>query len=346
MGIQSTIAVQARRQFPLIAAILTSIFLMYFFLPLHPSSFPFPASLSSLSSTPKHKHAYVAFLAPYTKATGQSTSANVGEEDHYLVGIRMLLYQLLHDPITRTTTHIPFIVLVTQSVPQSDRDRLTRDGATVIEVEKIKLDWIKPGRERWMDVMDKLHVFELVQYEKVLLLDADTVIVKPLDAIFADPATELSENLGKPESIHADEAAQPSQYIMAGNCGPSGKDHPYPSPRCTHLNAGFVILKPSLSMYAHYISIAFIPGRFDSEAPEQNLWNYVHDMNGNMPWKQIDPDWTANTPVWNDYRNGIRSFHEKYWGCGRDRKLRDVLLRSRWKMEGFLDARDYLLDNS
>jgi alpha-N-acetylglucosamine transferase len=296
----------------------------------------------SSTKTPAHKYAYTAFYSPQTppeKLSGEQLS----DEDHYLVGIRMLIYQLLHDPITRTNTSIPFVVLVTADVPQEVRERFVKDGASVLEVGGINFDWIKPGRERWAHVMDKLHVFELVQYEKVLLLDADHVIVKPLDGIFQDPATEIVPNLGNPEYVQADEAAQPAQYLMAGNSGPGQIEHPYPAPRGERLNAGFVILHPSIDMYNHYMSVAAIEGRFPGGSPEQDLWNYVHNRKKNMPWKQVNPDWTANTPIYNDYEHGIASFHEKYWGCSRDRRLRDVLLRSRWKMEGYFDARDQLL---
>jgi len=278
-------------------------------------------------------------------APAEPTGNQLNDENHYLVGIRMLIYQLLHDPMTRTNHGIPFVVLVTQEVPQEHRDRLIKDGATIVEVSPINIEWIKPGRPRWAHVTDKLHVFELVQYEKILLLDADHVIVKPLDGVFEDPATEVVSNLGKTENIHDDEGLQPRTFMMAGNSGPYEADHPYPAPRGDRLNAGFVVLHPSVEMFNHYIAVASIEGRFPGSSPEQDLWNYVHDRKGNMPWTQIHPDWTANTPIYNDFEHGIASFHEKYWGCGRDRRLRDVLLRSRWKMEGYFDARDKLLES-
>lgn len=267
-------------------------------------------------------------------------SAGLGGEDHYLVGTRMLIYQTLYDPETRTKNNIPFVVLVAHDVPQHDRDILTKDGAIVIEVPPIKIDWIKPGRDRWAQVMDKLHVFKLTQYEKVLLFDCDIVIVKPLDDIFEDPAATVLQNLGKQDKIRDDESTQPSEYLMAGNSGPSEIEHPYPAPRGNRLNAGFVLLKPSIQMFDHYMSVASIEGRFPGGSPEQDLWNYVHRRDGNMPWKQVNPDWTVNTPIYNDYAHGVASFHEKYWKCDRDTKLRDVLIRSRWKMEGYFDARD------
>ena len=60
-----------------------------------------------------------------------------------------------------------------------------------MEMSPLSFDWIKPGRERWMRVMDKLHVFELVDFKKILLLDTDIVIVKPLDTIFDEAAADV-----------------------------------------------------------------------------------------------------------------------------------------------------------
>jgi alpha-N-acetylglucosamine transferase len=285
-------------------------------------------------ASPKSKNAFCVFLAEPNEAIKE------GEEDYYYMGTRMLIYQLLHDPETKTNTSIPFIVLVTAEVPQSKRDQLTHDGATVLQVEEIQFDWIKPGRPRWKHVMDKLHVFELIQFEKILLLDSDIVVTKRLDNLFDEVEANVLPNLGDPSKVRDDEAPQPFQYLMAGNSGPSKIDHPYPSPRGDRLNAGFVLFKPSLEIYQYYMSVAAIEGRFPGGSPEQDLWNYAHRRDGNMPWIQINPDWTVNTPIYNDYEHGVATFHEKYWGCARDRKLRDVLLKSRWKMEGFFNSYD------
>ena len=252
------------------------------------------------------------------------------------MGTRMLIYQLLHDPETRTNTSIPFVVVVTPNVPEWKRAQLTVDGAIVHEISEIKIDWIKPGRPRWEHVMDKLHVFELVQYDKVLLLDTDMVVTRRLDGIFDDPASNVLPNRGDPAKVAGDEAPQPAEFLMAGNGGP-GADHTYPAPRNDRLNAGFVLFKPSIDMYNYYMSVAQIEGRFPGGSPEQDLWNYAHRRSGNMPWQQLDPDWTINSPSFDDYKHGIATLHEKYWRC-RDAKLRDVLLKSRWKMEGFFNS--------
>lgn len=63
----------------------------------------------------KSKYAIVTFLGRDSDR-GNSTDYSSG---HYYVGVRILAYQLLHDPETRND--IPFIVLVTQDVEQGKR---------------------------------------------------------------------------------------------------------------------------------------------------------------------------------------------------------------------------------
>jgi hypothetical protein len=74
----------------------------------------------------------------------------------------MMIYQLLHDPETRTNNSYPFVVLVTKDICQYSllslegfkelttyyiaerkKNRLVKDGAEVIVVEKLSLEWAK-----------------------------------------------------------------------------------------------------------------------------------------------------------------------------------------------------------
>lgn len=165
------------------------------------------------------------------------------------------------------------------------------------------------------------------------------VITRSLEGVFEEDTTIKQSNLNDPSKVASDEPPQPMQYIMAGNAGPYDKTYPERATRkADYLNAGFVVFKPSMEMYDHYIGIANIEGRYNGEWPEQNLWNYVHRRDGNMPWKEINANWTVNSPIGEDYERGVASMHEKYWrchACKNDRKLGEILMKSRWKAEGF-----------
>ena len=256
-------------------------------------------ALADTSTDNTAKYAYAAFLSE------RNQDSKSEDEDYYYQGTRMLIYQLLHDPATRTNNSIPFVVLVTDKVEQWKRDQLVLDGAIVHEVEPINIAWLRPGRVRWTRIMDKINVFKMLQYEKVLLLDCDTVVVRPLDGVFNDPKAQVQHNKGNPKHVKSDEAPQPSQYLMAGN-GNTNVHTDYPTPRSGKLNGGFILLGPSLEAYNYYMSVLNIENRFDSASMEQNLWNYAHRLNGNMPWQQVDPDWIINNPTWKDYISGNR----------------------------------------
>jgi len=262
-----------------------------------------------------------------------------GNDDRYYSSTRMAIYQLLHSSDTRAQSEVDFVVLVSETVDSARRERLEADGAVVIEADNISARkenlWITPGRSRWVHVVDKMHAFKLIQYERVLLLDSDTIVLKPLDGIFNSSEAAILDNKAIMSNIKADEAPQPARYLMAGNSGPFSTLHDYPSERGSKINAGFVLLQPSIELYNYHLSIMAIEGRFNPSSPEQNMWNWAHRLDGNMPWVQVDPDWTTNCPNYEDYEHGIRSFHEKWWISDRSNELMDLMRQSRFRMEGY-----------
>lgn len=106
--------------------------------------------------------------------------------------------------------------MVTLDIPLQQHELLTADEATIIEIDFLRAACIRPHQERWRHVMTKLPALQLTQYEKVLVMDLDTVLFHPLDAVFQDPATEpqktkfIATRRGWPES------EPPTQYIFAG----------------------------------------------------------------------------------------------------------------------------------
>ncbi|KAL5322687.1 hypothetical protein ACEPPN_010662 [Leptodophora sp. 'Broadleaf-Isolate-01'] len=140
------------------------------------------------------KHAFATILLPPL-----NSSSDAHEVDQYLTSTRMLNYQLRHSKTTRSRREVPFLVIVTPDIVPWKRKLLEREGSTVIFAERISLgtEWIEPMAERWKDVMLKLRLFELTDYDKILFLDADTYLLKP--------RTESSETpplgLPKPESL-------------------------------------------------------------------------------------------------------------------------------------------------
>lgn len=167
-----------------------------------------PAQLANTKS----KHAYATFLA---SDAGDKDDGNISQ-DKYFVAIRILAYQLLHAPETRTKNNIPFIVLVNEGVSELKRERLRRDGAIVWLAPPVDPKWIKTEISTWQAVLTKLRLWELTQFERICFLDGDTVLTRSIDGIFDDPAVQTQQTGSNEDAIKDDEWRQPSRYAFAG----------------------------------------------------------------------------------------------------------------------------------
>ncbi|EME88017.1 glycosyltransferase family 8 protein [Pseudocercospora fijiensis CIRAD86] len=301
---------------------------------------------ASQIAKPASKHAYATFLA---SSAGERDDENISE-DKYFVATRILAYQtlfnsIIHAPETRTRNEIPFIVLVNEGVSEAKRERLRRDGAIIWEADPVDPKWIKTEVSTWQAVLTKLRLWELTQFERICFLDGDTVLTRNIDDVFEDPAVSTMQTGTKGSAIREDEAQQPRQYVFAGvpemmtvhHYPPSQDAHDYPN--FNYLNAGFFVFEPSMELLAYYISLTDTPGRFEPELPEQNLLNYAHRRNGNMPWIQLDTKWNMHYPTVQDLEGGVATLHEKWWEP-MYADLRPYLESWRWRMEGFYEGRD------
>ena len=135
---------------------------------------------SATLETTKSKYAFATLLA--SDATRPDDQDNM--QDEYFIATRLLAYQILHAPETRSA-NIPFIVLATKGVSEAKRERLRLDGAVVLAVETIaKPAWVTAGAPNWAQLFDKLRLWELTQFDLICFLDGDHILNRPLDGIF------------------------------------------------------------------------------------------------------------------------------------------------------------------
>ncbi|PVI03745.1 glycosyltransferase family 8 protein, partial [Periconia macrospinosa] len=287
----------------------------------------------------------------YAFATFLSGKEDAKLTDPYFIAVRTLTYQLLYANETRSRDQtIPFVVLCTDKVPLEQRKRLQRDGAIVVVAESITSDWATTSVANWQGILTKLRLWELTQFERIALLDGDTILTQPLDAIFNDPAVSLQETqLNKTDPndpvIKPDERALPPTYAFAAVTEMKA-EHAFPPsrenndfPNYNYFNAGFFVFKPSLDMLAYYLSVLDIPDRFNPDMQEQNLLNYAHRREGAMSWMLLENTWNIHFPRWEDVQGGVKSIHDKWWDPLDDR-LKDMMVAWRWRMEGFFEMRD------
>lgn len=128
---------------------------------------------------------YATYLSAPTETKDHFISKFHNTSDPYFDAARILTYQLLHAPETRTRLNIPFVVFVHQNVNKEKRDRLQSDSAQVIEWSDFRVDWVRSTESRWADALTKLRLWEMVQYDLIVFLDGDSVLTRSLDGILS-----------------------------------------------------------------------------------------------------------------------------------------------------------------
>ncbi|KAK4694997.1 hypothetical protein P7C70_g8639, partial [Phenoliferia sp. Uapishka_3] len=104
---------------------------------------------------------------------------------------------VLNESLKKHNSAYPLVVFATSELPSSAREVLTSFG---IEVHDIK--FLEPLGEsqqvdlaehdhRFADTWTKLRCFELVQYERVVMLDSDMLVVRNMDELMT---MELGED--------------------------------------------------------------------------------------------------------------------------------------------------------
>lgn len=255
-----------------------------------------------------------------------------GDDDAYLDATRLLTYELLHAPDTRVnTTSVNFLVLCSSSVPITYKQQLQKDGAIVIEVDDVPVDWwIKSNVGRWKEQFTKLRVFEITEYQRILFIDADTMIFDHLDPIFHEPeVVPLIPTFTFPPQVQAktDELPPPSEWLFAARSdnGYTGmRNHLIPPLQSLNFGAGFFIIAPNLQLFTYLRSIMSHWRRFDSYTMEQSLLSYAFRRNGPMPWRELHWKWSVMWPTEIDKQMGVVTLHDKFWGDGSPQPLREI----------------------
>lgn len=286
-------------------------------------------SNSSGAAPSNQRHAFATLLAGIADPDDRPIN---DDDDGYFMSTRVMVYQLLHAANTSVPAAIDVVVFATPYVPNHQLERLERDGAKVIVVDPITTK-SAPGDVRWQLSLSRFHLWEHEEYDKICYIDADTLITGDLSGVFADPASEHKYTDSERDAVRDDEEALPSTYLFAGKPEAFGFDHPFPPNDDDMLNAGFFVASPSVGMYNYYMDLVNKPDRVDLGFMDQGVFNYAHRKDGNMPWQVLDPKWNINFATENDYDQGCRSFHDKYWDGKGDNGDADPFLKKIWQLQ-------------
>ncbi|KAJ3047879.1 hypothetical protein HK097_011087 [Rhizophlyctis rosea] len=79
---------------------------------------------------------------------------------------------------------VDLVALVTQGISVNSTARIEGLGARIVKVDVIRT---LRGDETWKESLTKMFAFKLIEYERIILMDADGIILKPLDFLFDLP---------------------------------------------------------------------------------------------------------------------------------------------------------------
>ncbi|KAI0769151.1 glycosyltransferase family 8 protein [Trametes elegans] len=170
---------------------------------------------------------------------------------------------VMHKSLMDTGTRYPLVVLTTPNLPPDVRDVLRRRGMDVRVVEPLQPHpdnaYDLPLHDiRFAETWTKIRMFQLVEYERLVVLDADILIRRNMDELMefhlpSDHIAAVHVCVCNPTRL----SHYPKDWIPA-NCahavvsGPNGLP-PVPketSPRPYRLlNGGVVVQQPSLRMF-------------------------------------------------------------------------------------------------
>lgn len=284
------------------------------------------------------------------------------QNDYGFIGVRMLTYQLLYANETRIRDpSISFFVLITPSVSAAKRQQLALDGATLIDVDTPSLpQWLQEEgmlRAIAADHLAKLRLWSLTQYERILYLNPDTFLTRPIDGIFNNdnlrkPSTTLLTE--RPDQIKMDEGPLPANYVFAARTDTSWTYlsdpywHEYPVPKGELFRMSAVLFAPSLELHALLLSTLYstaMVGAFKTfrkekwgnrwmrgAGPEHALLNYVFRRAGTMPWTELDSRWSSTWGNQNDIAAHVACLGGEYWWSG-PLSVREIWLEWKARME-------------
>ena len=95
----------------------------------------------------------------------------------------------LFESLKRTNTkYNNFVVIVNEDIDEDIINKLNNRGYIVIKKNKISFDFVKnDSYTYWHNTFDKFHVFDLVEFDKIVYLDSDMYIARNIDELFDYP---------------------------------------------------------------------------------------------------------------------------------------------------------------
>ncbi len=218
----------------------------------------------------------------------------------YAMGATALARSILH-----TGTDADIVVLHTGAVSDLDLLTLTALGCRLIKVEHLPLSdefnerharknlhgaapftkGRKPEFHTPLDNFCKLRLWQLTQYDRIIFIDADALVLKNIDKLFAYPEF----------------CAAPNVYEGLGDFH--------------RMNSGVFVAKPSLETFDAMLEALDVPDAFWRRTDQTFLESFFPDWHGlPVTMNMLQYVWFAMPDLW-DWKNiGVLHYqYEKPW---------------------------------
>lgn len=110
--------------------------------------------------------------------------------NNYLNGVL-----ILNENLKRLNSNYGLLCLVNETISNETLDILSYFGINYKVMLKIKYDFCNESDSRFLFTFDKLNIFSLVEYEKIVFLDADLLILENIDYLFDYPSVSITKDL-------------------------------------------------------------------------------------------------------------------------------------------------------
>lgn len=162
----------------------------------------------------------------------------------------------LHKSLQKTHSAYPLVVMVTDNIDAATRQSLEQQGCLLRDVQAIGPESnLKQSyaNARFSEVWTKLAAWKLTEFERVVFLDADMLVIRNMDELF--DLTLKEEGIAACHACRCNPNKIPSypKSWRPENCFYSycrGLEHTEePEEVDNYLNAGFLVLTPDEAVY-------------------------------------------------------------------------------------------------
>lgn len=168
----------------------------------------------------------------------------------YVIGVKAL-----HRSLKRSETRWPLVVMVTDAIDQPTREALRADGCVIHPVAPLMPDSALEqhyASAQFGEVWSKLRAWELTDYERVVFLDADMLVLRNMDELFTVDMGKYALAACHACRCNPNQIASYPASWQPENCHYTwqARGEAAPAELDCYLNGGFLVLKPDNAVFS------------------------------------------------------------------------------------------------